>query len=257
MDPERPTSGTPGSDLPAPYRNPWRALCGDLKAVLADSGLRLRELRRRNGEGTLWHPGWWPIDLAPLFWPFCAALGGLALLAALLVWPGPMTDRLHQDQPQAEPQPRLETVSPSAPEATQRTIPASIPLQDSADVRQPADDQVPSFDAGPLPAATPQPPVDPLLATFRGTDAIALLTAVETDPASGLLVLRVEASFRDLPASEQTRRAELWRHQAVELGYDHLQLRDRHSGLLARDALVGTGMIVFSEPSDIGAHARR
>lgn len=72
-----------GSDLPAPYRNPWLALRDDVGAVLADARLRLRELWRRNGEGGLWRPGWWPRDLAPLFWPLVVGVGLAAVLALL------------------------------------------------------------------------------------------------------------------------------------------------------------------------------
>lgn len=71
-----------GSNLPAPYRNPWFALADDLRAALADLGLRVRELRRRNGDGSLWRPGWWPAGLAPLFWPLLLALT-LAVLVGL------------------------------------------------------------------------------------------------------------------------------------------------------------------------------
>lgn len=287
VDPELPDSGTPGSNLPAPYSNPWRSLGEDLRAVLADSGLRLRELRRRNAEGSLRRPGWWPAELAPLFWPLCAAVVVLALLAALLLWPGRPPARIPQDQPQAELPSPLPAVSPSAsasgrpeagdpagpgapatapdrlpqapatPATLQHSGSEALPLPDPTDGRQTATREAPRPVGRSLPDSAPQIPVDPLLSALRGSDDNHLLTDVESDPANGTLVLRLEAAFSELPASEQMRRAEQWRQQAVELGYDHLQLRDPDSGLRARDALVGTGMIVFSEPSDPGAHARR
>ena len=64
---------------PAPYQEPWGRLAGDLRAVVASSGLKLRELWRRNREGDLSVPGFWPASLASLFWPLLLALG-LALV---------------------------------------------------------------------------------------------------------------------------------------------------------------------------------
>lgn len=75
----------PSTNLPAPYRSPWRALAEDLRAVAASLRLGLQELWRRNGQGDLPRPAPWPRDLAPLFWPLLLAL---ALAALLLVGVG-------------------------------------------------------------------------------------------------------------------------------------------------------------------------
>ncbi len=55
--------------------------------------------------------------------------------------------------------------------------------------------------------------------------------------------------LRRCPCAAQQRYAEQWQLWAADLGYDHLELRDSRSGLLARDALVGAGMIVLNESS--------
>lgn len=82
MTPPRPE---PRSGLPAPYEDPWRRLAVDLQAAFASTGLRLRELWRRNGEGDLPRPALWPAAAAPLFWPLLLAL--ILLVAAVLtVW---------------------------------------------------------------------------------------------------------------------------------------------------------------------------
>ncbi|HYP04143.1 MAG TPA: hypothetical protein VER57_06285, partial [Cyanobium sp.] len=74
----------PGSDLPALYRNPWRLLARDLRAVAASLVLKARELWRRNGEGDLWRPPFWPMSLAALFWPaLLMALVGMVLFLGL------------------------------------------------------------------------------------------------------------------------------------------------------------------------------
>ena len=80
--PEGDASTLETSPLPAPYRNPWRSLADDLRAVVADLRLRFQELWRRNGEGALWLPDAWPRDLAPLFWPLVLGAVGLVLIAA-------------------------------------------------------------------------------------------------------------------------------------------------------------------------------
>ncbi|MFZ9946106.1 MAG: hypothetical protein ACO3FN_03405, partial [Vulcanococcus sp.] len=51
------------------------------------------------------------------------------------------------------------------------------------------------------------------------------------------------------PVGKQQLYADQGQQGAADLGYDHLELRDSRAGLLARDALVGAGMIVLNESS--------
>ncbi|MFM7514365.1 MAG: hypothetical protein ACKO3F_13620, partial [Cyanobium sp.] len=69
-----------GEDLPAAYVNPWGLLRRDLGAVLASMRLDLWQLWRRNRQGDLPRPAFWPQSLAAGFWPLL-----LALLLSLLV----------------------------------------------------------------------------------------------------------------------------------------------------------------------------
>ena len=59
--------------LPVPWSSPWKQLrqdlARDLPAVGSASVLRLRELWRRNREGDLSVPGFWPQALSAWFWP--------------------------------------------------------------------------------------------------------------------------------------------------------------------------------------------
>lgn len=83
-----PDASDGASGLPAPYRNPWRNLADDLRAVRADLGLRIRQAWRQNREGSLWRPPWWPRDLAPLFWPLLVGvLPALLLVLVISVLP--------------------------------------------------------------------------------------------------------------------------------------------------------------------------
>jgi hypothetical protein len=275
-----------GSNLPAPYRNPWRSLAEALSAVAADSRLRLQELWRRNGEGDLRRPGWWPRDLAPLFWPLLLA-AALALLAAgfSLALPriqqlrapapspsapseacsgspadnGPATDRPSGQpeasgvaQPERASAPEAETTTVERPgesrpasEATRRPQPRSESR--SALDAQPGSERV--ADAVSEPVLEPEPesvPPDPLLELLERPGSDGLLRAAEGQPQRGTLQLQVRPAFKRLQRAEQQRHAELWQAWAQELGYDHLELRDGLGALLARDALVGSGMIVLS-----------
>ena len=85
MAPIRPEE-LPAANLPAPYRSPWSLLAADLVAVGADLVLRWRELWRRNRQGQLPCPRFWPASMAASFWPLALVLA-LALLAAGL-WVG-------------------------------------------------------------------------------------------------------------------------------------------------------------------------
>ena len=197
--------------------------------MLADSRLRLREALRRNGEGSLWRPRWWPTDLAPLFWPLLLALA-LALLVAL----GLGLARL-KPAPASAPAP-LPVAQPAAESAPE---PAPAPIPEAAPV--PA--------AEPEAAIAPEPPPlppDPLVLLLQRPGADGLIRGADGQVEASTLVLQLAPAFPALAHQEQLRRAELWQQWGRDLGYDHLELRDSRAGLLGRDALVGDGMILFN-----------
>jgi hypothetical protein len=78
----------PPSPLPAPYEDPWRRLATDLAAVVATARLKVQELWRLNGEGTLATPAFWPRGLAALFWPLLLTLGLVLVVGLALRLPG-------------------------------------------------------------------------------------------------------------------------------------------------------------------------
>ena len=285
-----------GSNLPGPYRNPWRSLAEALSAVAADSRLRLQELWRRNGEGDLRRPGWWPRDLAPLFWPLLLA-AALVLLAAgfSLALPRIQQLRAPAPSPSAASEPRSEspaanglalngtarngpaTDRPSGqPEASgvAPAVRASAPDAENTTVERPGErrpaseatrrpqprsesrsalDAQPGSERGPdavsEPVLEPEPesaPLDLLVEMIERPGSDGLLRAAEGQPQRGTLQLQVRPAFKRLQRADQQRHAELWQAWAQELGYDHLELRDGLGALLARDALVGSGMIVLS-----------
>ncbi len=90
---------------------------------------------------------------------------------------------------------------------------------------------------------------DPLLELVQRPEADGLLVQAEGFAEQSLLILQVRPAFPALSPQEQWRRAELWQQWALDLGYDHLELRDSRAGLISRDALVGEGMILLSDSS--------
>jgi hypothetical protein len=214
--------------------------------VVADTGLRLRESLRRNGEGSLWRPRWWPVDLAPLFWPLLLALA-LAALMALGVWLPRLRPAATEPAPPSAVAPALPTVSepPAAEPPAAAVLPEPAPEPAPEAALEPATDAE-SLEAEPL----EPPPPDPLVLLLQRPGADGLIRRAVGDADASSLSLQLAPAFPALAAKEQQRRAELWQQWARDLGYDHLELRDSRAGLLGRDALVGDGMILFSsEPS--------
>jgi hypothetical protein len=246
-----------GSNLPAPYRNPWRSLAEALAAVAADSRLRLRELWRRNGEGDLPSPGWWPRDLAPLFWPLLLA-AALSAALALLLMAVSLVRTAPAELPAVSPEALPEFADPSEPSGLSgapapEPVPASEPVPVPAPAAAAADESAADTAAETAAetdasgAVEPEPAApDPLAELLERPGAAGLLRAAYGQPQRGTLLLQVRPAFNRQPRAEQQRLAELWQSWATELGYDHLELRDGLGALLARDALVGNGMIVLS-----------
>ncbi|NDG75464.1 MAG: hypothetical protein EBX49_09055 [Synechococcaceae bacterium WB8_1B_136] len=241
----------PGSSLPAPYRNPWRVLGDDLRAVAADLRLRLRELWRRNGEGSLALPPWWPSDRAPLFWPLllAAALALLAAVGVAVARHGPVASpslplpEQPQERPQErppQPPPAAEDSPPPAPGPAGALLPEQPPPESPPEPEPEL--MAPTAPPAPLPLAQ----ADPLQEFLAQPEVEPLLEGAQADPALSSLRLRVRAAFLSQPLAQQQRWAEQWQQWALELGYEHLELRDANGQLVAREVLVGTGMIVLS-----------
>lgn len=225
----------PRSDLPAPYANPWGRLAQALRAVLASLRLKLRELWRRNGEGDLSVPGFWPQGLAPLFWPLLLA----ALLALLLALAGQAWRGLSQRDARPPGDPAAPVVAP-APAAPAASAPAPVTA--------PA---VPTAAPLPIPAPVvdPEPPpvleLDPLLALLAEDDPEHLIASAHPEPAEGRLVLTMAPAYTNLAPASRGRWAERWQERSRGLGYERLELVDGQRRLLARGALVGSGMILL------------
>ena len=264
-----------GSDLPAPYEDPWLRLAIDLRAVVASLRLRLRELWRRNAQADLPRPAAWPARLAPLFWPLVGG-AALALVLALVVAVGPRLAGgfAGAGAPPAAPRPELPAAGGDPPDlnrldsrnpgpvAPGSSLPSPLPElaptipEIAAETLAPMADSPPSGppEAGggdttsqvsaPLSPAT-EPVAPPLLGELVGDDPPSWILGLEARPADSLLRLRLDAGFRSLEGGAQRDLANTWLGRSRALGYERLELLDLHDQLLARTARVGSGMILL------------
>jgi len=221
------------SNLPAPYESPWRQLGRAAAAVLASLRLDLRSLWRRNRDGELTRPAWWPRDLAPLFWPLVLA-GALTLLVAV----GTGLIQLLQ-RPPAPPAPVAERPADVGPAAD---LPAL--LQDMQP-KAPEQDDRPQAAPSPPPELQPAPAPDPLLAAFAQGEGQTLIAAATAQPELGLLQLQLSPAYDALGARQQRRWAETWLQQSLELGFEQLVLLDGNGQTVGYRARVGSGMILL------------
>ena len=231
----------PSGNLPAPYVSPWQEFGRNLQAMFADVRLRGQELWRRNREGELSVPGFWPRDLAPSFWPLLLVLVLLLPLAGVRFW-----------QDHASPAPRPELVE------VQRTSPLDLPVPELIPAPQPLAEE-----PSPMPAALnaepdlepseleeplqPQLSFDPLFSLFQDTAVPdGLLRSAKPVPEQDRLLLELSVDvWEQLPLDQRQALASSWLQAAFELDYASLQLINEQGDLLGRSARVGGGMILF------------
>ncbi len=213
--------------------------------------LKLRELVRRNREGDLSVPGFWPQSLAAFFWPVLLALG-LAVVACSLTLliktvfssPTPTTFDIADS---SASQPFVEQVA-------ERLAPRSeLPLPQA--LGQPAARSV-----GPAPSS-PEPPelvepapalrleLDPLLALLSNDDPDGSISSARPHPEQGLLDLELVSTWAGLPLQRRQQQADLWLQRSRELGYERLRLLAPGGNLLAQAARVGSGMVLLEAES--------
>ena len=230
----------PGN-LPAPYVSPWSEFARNLRALLADLQLRAQELWRRNREGDLSVPGFWPRNLASIFWPLVFVLLVSVPVAGLRWWQSahppvaeskPSAVAINQRVPNAI-LPETVVPEPLLPEPliTPQPQPALAPEPTLFDVEDP-----------PLPVLDLNPLMDLFL---DGSAPEGLLASATPQPAQNRLVLQVSDAWNSLAPSARTSISEDWQRRSLDLGYSSLQLVDGQEKLLARSARVGSGMIVL------------
>ena len=239
-------------NLPAPYTSPWREFGRNLRALVADVGLRIWELWRRNREGDLSVPAFWPRSWAPLFWPLLLVLV-LAFPAAGLRWLS-LSRSVSAPAAQISPDPSAPLSLSLQDNVADQPATSVLPeptLESDRDVAEPFSD-IGSMSEQPIPSRTapPAPPtlqIDPLLdLMINGDTPNDLLDSAEPDLRANRLVLRVSPSgWRALSADSRQQLAETWQSIAEDLGYGALMLVDDEDRSLARSARVGDGMILF------------
>ncbi len=269
QDSFEPQSLNKQSDLPAPYNSPWKALGQDLKAVSADLRLRVREIWRRNREGDLSVPAFWPEQWAALFWPVL-----LGFSIAVLILGGIQLRQALQDQSPPAP-PVVERVRTTAfPEARPLPITTNLEsdLNDQGTADAPAEPNITGLNhPEQLMAAEESPPlsdqdVEPpsaetdadllrfaplldLLAEEGNSDdsqGSDLIVSAQPQPERNAVILQIDAAtWLQRSPDQRQQLAEAWWNRLEDQGYVDLRLVDAQQNLLARPARIGGGMIVF------------
>jgi len=215
--------------------------------MAADLRLRGQELWRRNGEGELSVPGFWPRDLAPSFWPLLLVLLLLLPLAGLRWW---------QDHARREPRPEPVEMRRSSPlELPEpQLIPAPQPMAEVPSPMQEAVEAEPALEplerSEPLEMEEPLQPqlsFDPLFELFQDTAVPeGLLRSARPVPEQDRLLLELSVDvWAQMPIDQRQTLASSWLQSALELDYISLQLVNEQGDLLGRSARVGGGMILF------------
>ncbi len=274
-----------GAPLPAPYQDPSSRLGEDLRAVVASLQLRLQELWRRNWQGDLARPGFWPRDLAPLYWPLLLSCG--LILMILLPWqlarllphrptPPPRVSSFTADSIESGsakstylepgfPEAGAEATSGAGSKTASRDDSGSVSSgTSSAEMDSPkaaaagaegaasrspdaaaAEAEAEAEGAAATAAAAAAEAEMQLLAGFAQQDPGQLIAAAQADGDGGLLRLQMAEGYGRLSRQRRQVQAERWWQRSQELGYEQLQLRDGLGRLLARQARVGSGMILL------------
>jgi hypothetical protein len=225
-------NGEPSGNLPAPYVSPWLEFGRNLQAMAADLRLRMQELWRRNREGELSVPGFWPKDLAPSFWPLLLVLLLLLPVAGLRWW------QVHGSTgPGPEP---VEMLRESLPDlAAPELIPAPLPLPKEPELAL----ETVTKDEPPQPKLS----FDPLFELFQDKALPdGLLLSAKPLPEQDQLLLELSVDvWGQMAAGQRQTLASSWLQSALELDYASLQLVSAQGDLLGRSARVGGGMILF------------
>ena len=218
--------------LPVPWSSPWKQLrqdlARDLPAVGSASVLRLRELWRRNREGDLSVPGFWPQALSAWFWPLLLAVALSLLSLPLLLGRGP---------------------TPAPAVVLEKPLPVEQQLQQAFEPTPPAPQPLPAaeLEVNPLPLpAEPLVSLDPLLALLEEGSTADLIASIHPLPDQGVLELTPSDGFAALSTSARQQQADHWLDLSRSIGYDNLQLVDATGKLVGRSAQVGEGMILWN-----------
>ena len=234
------------SELPVPYVSPWIEFGRNLRALIADLRLNIQAVWRRNREGDLSVPAFWPSKFTSLFWPLVLVLLLLSIFSGL---------RWLQSDSGVEQRPVVDATPQAVPTPLPLVNPDSVPTSDAEsrsefDLDSEADLFLGPFSPEQAPPPQPRLTLDPLLELFLNQSAAdGVLLAASPQPEENRLVLELSEQWFLLTTERREALASDWFDRAVALDYQTLQLIDARNNLLGRSARVGTGMILFAPAS--------
>ena len=269
QDSFEPQSSDNDSSLPAPYNSPWKALGQDLRAVSADLRLRSQEIWRRNREGDLSVPAFWPEQFVALFWPvllgFSLAvlfLGGIQLRQALQGQSPPSTPEVERVRTTPFPEARPLPITTSVGSDLDNQDRPEAPINRNTTRPNEPDKLMATEEPLALKDFELEPPsvetdadllrFDPLLellaeegSTESGQET-ALIVSVQPQPERNAVILQINpAAWLQRSPEQRQQLAEAWWNRLEDQGYADLRLVNAQQDLLARPARIGGGMIVF------------
>ena len=234
------------SELPVLYVSPWIEFGRNLRALIADLRLNIQAIWRRNREGDLSVPAFWPSRFTSLFWPLLLVL---LLLTSFAGFRWLQSDRGVEQRPvvDATPQPFAQPLPLVNPDSVLTSDPESKP---EFDLDSEADLFLGPFAPEQAPPPQPMLTLDPLFELFLDQSAAdGVLLAASPQPEENRLVLELSEQWFLLTTERREALASDWFDRAVALDYQTLQLIDSRNNLLGRSARVGTGMILFAPAS--------
>ena len=234
------------SELPVPYVSPWIEFGRNLRALIADLRLNIQLIWRRNREGDLSVPAFWPSTFTSLFWPLILVLLLLSSFAGV---------RWLQSDRRVEQRPVVDAIPQPVSQSPPLVNPDSVLTSDAEskpefDLDADADLFLGPFAPEQAPPPQPMLTLDPLLELFLDQSATdGVLLAASPQPEENRLVLELSEQWFLLTTERREALASDWFDRAVALDYQTLQLIDSRNNLLGRSARVGTGMILFAPAS--------
>ena len=222
-----------GGRLPAPYINPWALLRRDIRAIWVDFKLRIRELWRLNRNGEL--------QMETLFTPRFVIISMLFLIFSLtiVIFLGVYVNdyRINIDDLPIDKEVVLMESSNINNKKILETKESSDNLHQEDSIQEVVSDQADE-------SLKEMLPIFNELGVSDGVFISADMTSIDNG-----LILTLSEKWRAIDITKKNDIGEKLHQKVEEMGFNELQLKDKHGHLLARTSRIGHGLIILGEYS--------